>query len=84
MAQTVPVVRKAPGRAPGGYVYVETVPKRGLRMAVAVRRIACDADAMPVAPRTGRALRMTSVLSLGALVGAALAFIPLYRTRAGQ
>jgi DNA-binding winged helix-turn-helix (wHTH) protein len=84
LAQTVSVVRKALGNAPGGCLYVETVPKRGYRMAVEVRRIACDAETMPVAPKTGRALRMKSVLSIGALVGAALVCLILYRTLTGQ
>ncbi len=84
LAQTVSVVRKALGHAPGGYLYVETVPKRGYRMAVEVRRVASGAGAIPITAKTGRALRMRSVLSLGALVGAALAFIILYRTLTGQ
>lgn len=83
LAQTVSVVRKALGNAPGGALYVETVPKRGYRLAVEVRRITCDVHGVPHTPKTGRALRMKSVLSLGALVGAALAFIIiLYRTLA--
>jgi hypothetical protein len=53
-------------------------------MAVEVRRVASGAGAIPIMAKTGRALRMKSVLSLGALVGAALAFIILYRTLTGQ
>lgn len=84
LAQTVSVVRRALGHAPGGNLYVETIPKRGYRMVVEVKRIARDSEAVPGAPKTAHALRMKSVLSLGALVGAALAFVILYRTLTGQ
>ena len=84
LAQTVSVVRKALGDAPGGCLYVETVPKRGYRMAVEVKWIAWDPATLPVVPKTGPALPVKSILSVGALVGGALACFLLYRTLTGH
>ncbi|MCE5306427.1 MAG: transcriptional regulator [Acidobacteriales bacterium] len=83
LAQTVSLIRKALGRAPGGALYIETVPKKGYRMAVEVRKIG-GGQAMTQPPSSPeRSLRWKPILSVGAVVGAALAAIILFRLFAG-
>ncbi len=84
LAQTISVLRKALGVAPNGSSVVETVPKRGYRIAVKVSRI--EAAARSATPALGwwRSLRLKPVLSVGAIVGAALACVFLYRTLTGH
>lgn len=84
LAQTVSVIRKALGVAPGGYLFVETVPKRGYRMAVEVRRIADQALPSPMPSEPSWSGRMKSIVRVGALVGAAMACLFLYRSIVGH
>jgi DNA-binding winged helix-turn-helix (wHTH) protein len=84
LAQTVSVIRKALGVAPGGYLYVETVPKRGYRMAVEVRSIEDQATPTPMTSLPSWSGRMKSIIRVGALVGAALACLFLYRSFVGH
>jgi DNA-binding winged helix-turn-helix (wHTH) protein len=84
LAQTVSVLRKALGVVAGGCLYIETVPKRGYRMVVAAKQITGEERTEPVSRKPASSLRVRSFLSLGALVGAALACILLYRSLTGH
>jgi DNA-binding winged helix-turn-helix (wHTH) protein len=84
LAQTISVVRKALGAAPGGCLYVETVPKRGYRMAVGVKMFSDEVPPPPAAFLPAWSGRVKSVVGVGALVGAALACLFLYRSVVGH
>lgn len=84
LAQTVSVLRKALGVAPGGCLYIETVPKRGYRMAVPAKLVACPDATGELGRKAGLSRRVKSFLALGALLGAAWVCILLYRSFAGH
>jgi DNA-binding winged helix-turn-helix (wHTH) protein len=83
LAQTVSLIRKALSVAPGGALYVETVPKKGYRMAVEVRTVSGEPAVGQPASTPKRLLRWRPILSVGAVVGATLAAIILVRFFAG-
>jgi DNA-binding winged helix-turn-helix (wHTH) protein len=84
LAQTVSVLRKALAVAPNGSLLVETVPKRGYRIAVEVSRIEAPVPSATTPLGWWHSLRLKPVLSVGAIVGATLACVFLYRTLAGH
>lgn len=68
LPQAVFVVRKALGVAPGGYLYVETVPKMGYRMATKVIRIEPPSATVSTASPINLKLVLLAAAALAATV----------------